>query len=53
MPGTQARSINITSFSILILYWIILYSAGGSEPYVAEYTIVGKIDNLILGKSFA
>ena len=41
----------ITSFSILILYWIILYSAGGSEPYIAEYTIVGKIDNLILGEN--
>ena len=50
LPALRPVQLIITSFSILILYWIILYSAGGSGYNVAEYTIVGKIDNLILGK---
>ncbi len=41
----------ISSFGILILYWIVLWMAGGSQPYTAENTIVGKIDILLLGEN--
>ena len=45
----NSRGVVIASFFILFSYWMILYSAGVPEPYIAENSIVGKIDTLIIG----
>lgn len=47
----KPRVLLIFSICILIVYWILLWMAGGSQPYTAEDTIVGKIDILLLGKN--
>ena len=44
----KPRGLLISSLGILIVYWIVLWVAGGSQPYSAEHTIVGKIDVLLL-----
>ena len=45
----KPRWLLISSLGILVVYWIVLFMAGGSQPYAAENTIVGKIDILLLG----
>jgi predicted acyltransferase len=47
----KPRGLLISSLGILIVYWIVLWMAGGSQPYSAEHTIVGKIDLLLLGEN--
>ena len=47
----KPRGLLFTSVGILIVYWIILWMAGGAQPYTAENTIVGKIDILLLGSN--
>lgn len=47
----KPRGLLISSLGILIVYWIVLWMAGGSQPYSAEHTIVGKIDVLLLGEN--
>ena len=45
----KPRWLLISSLGILVVYWIVLFMAGGSQPYTAENSIVGKIDILLLG----
>tara|TARA_B100001248_G_C27395050_1_gene464963 strand:+ start:470 stop:1585 length:1116 start_codon:yes stop_codon:yes gene_type:complete len=47
----KPRGLLFTSIGILIVYWIILWMAGGAQPYTAENTIVGKIDILLMGEN--
>ena len=47
----KPKPLLITSLGILIVYWIVLWAGGGTEPYIAENTIVGKIDIALLGEN--
>ena len=47
----KPKGLLISSLGILIVYWIVLWMAGGSQPYAAEHTIVGKIDIFLLGEN--
>lgn len=45
------KKILITSIGILLGYWFVIWFFSGENPYIAENTIVGKIDTFLLGKT--
>lgn len=45
----KPKHLFITSVGILAGYWLVLWCFGGSDPYTAENTVVGKIDIALLG----
>jgi predicted acyltransferase len=47
----KPNQVLITSFGILVLYWVIVSSASGPDPFIAKNSIVGKIDILLLGEN--
>ena len=45
------RKLLIVGTGILVSYWILLWTGGGSEPYGLETNLVRKVDLFILGET--